>query len=189
MTLLLLGFSFGWLVFRLQTNEVSWQAPTTGAAPSQPQAAEVDAPSEDVPGAELPGLPRYPGSVRTEYRREDIGDFIVTEAEYLVAGDSEPAREFYRDVFRRENWSVGDFGFSRGEWVFFVIREEREALIEIEERGKVVEIELELSEPVPIPTEQEPRNSRNFPAQQPAPVQPAPPVYDDDEGDDLEEDD
>ena len=199
-TLLLMGFSAGWLVFHPRTNEVSRQSPAKVEAPSPP--AEVVVPPEDVPGAELAGLPRYPGSVRTEYRREDVGDLIVTEAEYLTTGDDEPVREFYRDVFRREDWSVGDLGFSRGEWVFFVIHEEREALIEIEERGKVVEIELELSEPTPE-IEETPLEPSPAPAQpdpqpvpaQPAP-QPAPPLYDDDdgyetpdEGDDLGDDD
>ena len=215
-TLLLLGFLAGWLVFRPHANEVSQQGPTTVEEPSQPSAAEVVVPPEDVSGVELPGLPRYPGSVRIEYRREDVGDLIVTEAEYLIVEDVEPVREFYRDVFRRNDWSVGDLGFSRGEWVFFVINEEREALIEIEERGKVVEIELELSEPAPEKTpqdappprtEQEPRGSGPpptpqptpvqpapqpapiQPAPQPAPAQPAPPVYDDDDGYEAPDDD
>ena len=193
-TLVLLGFSAGWLVFHQPTEELSRQEAITTEAPLPPPTAELDMPQEDVPGAELPGLPRYPGSVRTEYRREKVGDLIVTEAEYLIGGDADPVREFYRNVFRRNAWSVGDLGFSRGEWVFFVIRKEREALIEIEKREKVVEIELELSEPSPSPTEQKPGGSGNSPAAQPNPtpaVPAQPPVYDDgyeDQDDDLEED-
>lgn len=189
--LILLGFFAGWAVFRPQPEEFSRSAETVEE--SSPPAVDPTIPSEDVPGADVPGLARYPGSVRTEYRRERIRDLAVTEAEYMVAGEVKPVREFYRELFQREGWSVGDLGFYQGEWVFFVIRGEQEAMVEIEDLGEAGQIEIELSEPVPedpqiTPGGSAPAQPRPQPAPQPAPQ---PPVdddggyeYDDEAGDD-----
>lgn len=207
---MLLGFFAGWAVFRPQAEEFTQQARTV-EQPSPPPAVDPVVPSEDVPGAEVPGLPRYPDAVRTEYRRERIRDLIVTEAEYMVSGETEPVREFYRELFQREGWSVGDLGFNQGEWVFFVIRGDEEAIVEIQDLGDAGKIELELSEPAPESTPPEPtsREQREAsppqgggqqsvepspaPAPQPqpapAPAQPAPqPPADDDDGYEYDDD-
>lgn len=178
--LMLLGFFAGWAVFRPQAEEFNQEAETF-EEPSPPPAVEPVVPSEDVPGAEIPGLTRYPGSVRTEYRRERIRGLLVTEAEYMVAGEIDPVREFYRELFQREGWSVGDLGFSNGEWVFFVIRGDQEAIVEIQDLGDAGEIELELSEPAPPAPSPAPAPQPQ--AQPQAPVQPLPqpPVADDDD--------
>jgi hypothetical protein len=101
----------------------------------------------DVPGDDIPGLPRFPGSTRVEYRQALVGDLLETEAEYVVAGDMDPVYGFYRQVFDDEGWTVADLGIYQGEWTFFVISGEREALVEIESRGTLIEVEIELSEP------------------------------------------
>lgn len=193
MVLMLLGFFAGWAVFRQQAAELSPRVATV-EEPSQPPAADPVVPSEDVPGADVPGLTRYPGSVRTEYSRERIRDLIVTEGEYMISGETEPVREFYRELFQREGWSVGDLGFSQGEWVFFVIRGDQEAIVEIQDLGDAGEIELELSEPAPESPapETETRAEERAPAAtDPAPAPPAqapaqpipqPPPADDDDG-------
>ncbi len=203
---MMLGFLAGWAVFRPGAEEIS----RTGSATVEetaPPPTEPEVPAEDAPGAEVPGLDRYPGSVRTEYRREHIRDLIVTEAEYMVDDDVEAVREFYRELFHRDGWSVGDLGFFQGEWVFFVIRGDHEAIVEITDLGETVEIELELSELSPdkqnqqtTPPEQQapadpapaPETPPQAPAQpapqQPAPA-PAPPPADDDDGYDYDDDD
>lgn len=201
---MLLGFFAGWAVFRPSAEEISRTGAATVEETTVPPATDPEVPEEDVPGAEVPGLERYPDSVRTEYRRENIRDLIVTEAEYMTAADADAVREFYRELFHREGWSVGDLGFFQGEWVFFVIRGDHEAIVEITDLGETVEIELELSELSPggqdsqatppsqqqPPADTAPENPNQAPAQQApqqqAPQQPAP--ADDDDGYDYDDD-
>ena len=206
--LMLAGFLAGWVVFRPDAEEISRTGATT-VEESTPPPTQPEVPEEDVPGAEVPGLDRYPGSVRTEYRREHIRDLIVTEAEYMAAADVDAVREFYRELFHKDGWSVGDLGFFQGEWVFFVIRGDHEAIVEITDQGETVEIELELSElspdkqdqqttppeqqapadpaPQPEPSPQAPAQPAPQPAPAPAPA-PAPPPADDDDGYDYDDD-
>ncbi|MBA2362116.1 MAG: hypothetical protein H0V86_01135 [Chloroflexia bacterium] len=101
----------------------------------------------DVPGSDIETIPRYPGSVRVEYRRSVDQRLLKTEVEYVVTADLEPVHDFYREIFRVHRWLVADLGFSQGEWTFFLVEAEREAVIEIESRGELVEVEIELSEP------------------------------------------
>ena len=104
-------------------------------------------PELDAPGADIVELPRYPGAVRVEYRQTYKDSLVVTEVEYVVSAELEPIHDFYRNVFDKGGWSVADLGFYQGEWTFFVIAGSREALVEIEARGSLVEVEIELSEP------------------------------------------
>jgi hypothetical protein len=106
-------------------------------------------PEKDVPGANISGLPRYPGSVRIHYKREDLDNIVWTEVSYVTPAEVDTVREFYRDVFRTEGWSVGDIGFSDGTWNFFVIEGEREVYIELEPRDEIVEVDFKLTEPKP----------------------------------------
>ncbi len=117
-------------------------------------------PSEDVSGEDILGLPRYPGSVRAEYEREEADDFVETNVGYVATVSGlDTVREFYRDTFREEEWSVANAEFSEGEWSFLVTQDEREALVEFEtradSRGGLVDIRIELSEPLPEEDEEE----------------------------------
>jgi hypothetical protein len=38
-----------------------------------PPALDPQMPRKDAPGGDVPGLPRFPGSVRTEYVQKDLG--------------------------------------------------------------------------------------------------------------------
>ena len=140
-------------------------------------------PSEDVPGEDIPGLPRYPGSVRDEYEREEADDLVVTNVGYVAAVSSlDTIREFYRDTFREEDWSVANAEFSEGRWSFLVTQDEREALVEFGtrtgSRGGLIEIRIELSEPPPeedaegstSESESAPSNSATTPTPGPAPA-------------------
>jgi hypothetical protein len=124
------------------------------------QVVATPAPSEDVPGEDIPGLPRYPGSVRDEYEREEADDLIITKVGYVAAVSSlDTIREFYRDTFREEDWSVANAEFSEGRWSFLVTQDEREALVEFGTRtgshGGLIETRIELSEPPPEEGEEE----------------------------------
>ena len=145
--LLLLGFAAGWAV-------VGWQV--AGAVMSNLSPTPVSTPIKswsipvsDTPGAEISSLPRYANSTRVDYRRVVEDELIVTEVEYVTPDSLEAVHDFYRDVFQAKHWSVADLDFSEGEWTFFLISGRREAVVEIQSRGPVVEIEIELSEPHP----------------------------------------
>ncbi|MBA2375546.1 MAG: hypothetical protein ACR2N0_04765 [Rubrobacteraceae bacterium] len=118
------------------------------AAPEEtPRAQSPSIPREDVTGSDISGLSRYPGSVRIEYIREDQGSMIWTETEYLTDAGLSQVREFYRDSFRSEDWSVNDVGFAQNAWVFFIVKDEREVFVEIRPRGDIVEVDIEQTEP------------------------------------------
>ena len=128
-----------WLLCGSRPGRLVDRSPRPAAAPA--------APTADVPGAEFPGLPRYPGSVRIAYSQRVEGGLVVTEANYAAQAELDAVRELYRQVFQSEGWSVVDVRFSQDRWTFFVVQGAREALIEIESRGALVEVALGLSEP------------------------------------------
>jgi hypothetical protein len=104
-------------------------------------------PDLEVPGSDIAGLPRYPAATRVEYRQTFEDELVVTEVEYLVIAEFEAVHDYYRNVFHTEGWTEADLEFHRGEWKFFVIRGSREALVEVEALGKLVEVEIDVSEP------------------------------------------
>lgn len=107
-----------------------------------------EVPLHDVPGADIRDLPRFPGSTRVEYRQESVDGSLETEVEYLVSGRLDTVHDYYRVVFAEEGWSVADLGVRQGEWTFLLIKDDREALLELEARGTIVEVEIEVMQPV-----------------------------------------
>ncbi len=105
-------------------------------------------PSEDAPGEDVVDLPRYPGSVRVAYERNQLDALVRTRARYLSAEELDAVRGFYRGVFRSEDWRVANAEFSDGEWTFLAVKGEREADIEVRSQGAGVETEMRLSEPL-----------------------------------------
>lgn len=168
--LFLAGLSAGWaLVQREPEPRLSSRTsapPTTVAAPLPPAA--------DVPGEDVPGLPRYPDSVRTGYERGERGGLVVIRARYLTTEGLDAVRGFYRGVFQSEDWEEADADFSEDEWTFYVTNGEREATVRISDLGPSVETSIELTEPSP---EETPPRRTPEPEPEPAPVpapQPAP---------------
>jgi hypothetical protein len=187
LALLMTGGTLGWTV----AGQSGWTLAGYGELPEEtrpsrleapPPAPEASIPEKDVPGGNISGLPRYPGSVRIHYRREDLDNVVWTEVRYVTSADIDAVREFYRDVFRTEGWSVGDVGFSEGTWNFFVIDGEREVYIELEPRDEIVEVDFELTEPKPDkelkpeqkdePGKRSAKSNTQAPAPQPAPSRP-----------------
>lgn len=123
--------------------------PDTPPASAAVPTADLTVPVMDVPGEDIAGLPPYPDMRRVEYRQVIMGDLLETEVEYVMEGDLEPVHDYFRGVFDAEGWDVADLHIFQGEWTFFVIKDEREALVELESRGPLVEVEIELTEPLP----------------------------------------
>lgn len=144
--LLAAGVIIGRLSLDIQPRATASVVPSLVAVPT----ADLSVPDMDVPGEEIPGLPRFPGMRRVEYRQVILGNLLETEAEYVMEGPLEPIHDFYRQVFDEEGWSVADLQIFQGEWTFFVIQNGREALVELESRGPLVEVEIELNEPLPV---------------------------------------
>lgn len=106
-------------------------------------------PEKDAPGADISGLPRYPGSVRVGYECRKVDELRLVKASYLTSDRLDAVRGFYRGVFRSESWTVANVEFSGGEWSFLAVDDEREADIRISPRGPSVEADVRLSEPLP----------------------------------------
>ena len=116
-----------------------------------PSPSRFSIPDVDAQGSDIPDLPRYPGSVRVDFGRTVAGGFVVTEIEYLTTDDVQAVHDFYRSVFDRYGWRIGNADFERGDWTFLLLRSRTEVTLELEQRGGVVEVDIELSEPVRRP--------------------------------------
>jgi hypothetical protein len=161
--LALAGFGVGWFLSGLQLANLRESPGSPPAATTPPTTPDVALPKEDTPGQDFSDLPRYPGSVRVEYRRHVSGAGIVrVETEYLSTAKLDDVRGFYRDVFRSEGWTVASFDVSEGEWDFFVVKGDREAMVEIEPLDGLLDVEIEVSEPE---KDRAPRNRQTAPPQ------------------------
>ncbi len=110
----------------------------------------VRVPTEDVAGKEIPGLPRYPGSVRVDHERGQRAGLELVRARYLTHDGLDAVRGYYRGVFRAKAWEVVNAEFYEDEWTFLAAHGEREAHVEIEAHaGGVTGMDIELSEPTP----------------------------------------
>ena len=158
--LVLAAFAVGWTLSGLNVERPQ------AAPPSQPVSATSSAKEavgpraavgKDVPGKDLAGLPRPPGSTRAGYRQERLEGFARTRLEYVTeAASPNEIRAFYRRSFASEGWVVADLGFSPEEWYFFVVKDEREALVEIHALRSPVVVEIELTGPGETPANDAP---------------------------------
>lgn len=174
------GALLGGMVTTVGTASPTPTPGMTAAAAVSPSAAPM--PPADVDGDDLARLPRYPASVRTEFQVSVDEQFRLTVTEYLAAAELDDVRTFYQNVIADHGWQRADIAFSGGEWTYVLVDGASEALVEIEETGGLIEIDLQLSEPsAPAPTA-----DPAPPTQQPAAP---PPPGEDDDGDDGDDDD
>ena len=94
------------------------------------------------------GLPEFPGATLSEFREEVFGDERLTEIEYLVDSAVPEVQAHYQAAFARGGWTVTDTKWVHGEWVYTMSRGARRAIVEIEHRDGVTEVEVELTEPL-----------------------------------------
>jgi hypothetical protein len=141
--LLAAGFALGRLVTATQPQVTPGPTPSSSLE-TEPRLPEL-LPVADVDGSDLDVLPRYPGSVRTQYRVRDDAAGTVTKVEYLASGSVEAVRSFYRQAFIDHGWTVVDLQLAYGELRYLITDGEREGEADIESRGGgVVEIDLEV---------------------------------------------
>lgn len=127
-------------------------APTEADPPSRgPVIAERDwLPVHEAPGQEIPGLPRFPGSVRVDFDRQAAGGVVVTDVDYLTATPLTQVQRFYRVELASNGWRVADVSFVRGEWSFLALRGRTEVVLQVAARGPLVEVDIEQHRPSPI---------------------------------------
>lgn len=165
-------------------------SPTPSPTPV-PTAAAL--PARDVDGDDLERLPRFPGSVRTEYEVSRDDRYRLTAAEYLADATVAEVRRFYQRVIDDHGWERADVNYAGGEWTYVLVDGRTEALIEIEESKGLVEIDLQISEPIASPRPDPTPSPSPSPSPGPAAPPPAPPAPspsqddDDDDGDDDDE--
>lgn len=176
------GFSAGRLIGELTAGEQSPRpVPTLTPSPAL-------LPDEDAPGRDVPGLRRYPGSVRTAYERRADDESLRVAASYLVDTGRNEVRAFYVDAFHADGWEIVDVGFSSGTWTFVLERTPRQATVEIGSGGELTAIHLEATRPLADETPQPTTEPTPRPTPAPPPP-PPPPPDDDDDGDDGDDDD
>lgn len=116
--------------------------------PSESSSAQQTLPQSDAPGRDMPGVERYPQSVRVKYERYDLGAAEVIEVGYLTDSGIEDVSTFYEDMGQDGNWRTVGFAASQGDELGMLIargegEDRREVLIEVEPRGDFVSVELE----------------------------------------------
>lgn len=173
---LLGGFLLGSTLPELTDRTRATPSPTAVAASPGATAR----PTADVAGEDLARLPRYPGSVRSEFAITVDERYRLTAVEFLADESLDAVRAFYQGVIAQHGWQRADIGYSAGEWTYVLVDGSTEALIEIEVTGGLVEIDLQVSEPIEKP----PAEPTPVPTAAPPPQQPAPAPPDDDDDDD-----
>jgi hypothetical protein len=149
-------------------------AASPSPTPSVPASVSAELPAADVAGEDLARLPRYPGSVRTEYEISRDDRVRRAAVEYLADATLDDVRSFYQGVMAEHGWERADIAYSGGEWTYVLVDGMSEALVELEVSGGLVEIDLQISDPI----ESAPEGSA-----------PPPDDHDDDDGDDDDDDD
>jgi hypothetical protein len=117
--------------------------------PPAPQVSLLDSKKTDgdVPGVEIGGLPRYPGSVRSEFRETTWSGATVAEAEYRTQDPVAAVLRHYRTAFHAAGWTLDGQTYEMGEHVYAVTLGDQRATVEIERLGSDVEVEIELVRP------------------------------------------
>ena len=154
--------------------------PTPAVTPS-----DSALPASDVTGDDLERLPRYPGSVRTEYEVSIDDRYRLIAVEYFADATVDEVRLFYQGVIEEHGWERADIQYAGGEWTYVLVDGSVEALVEIEVTRGLVEIDLQLSAPIASPRESpSPTPEPTRPPQATPSPAPAPPSDDDDDDDD-----
>lgn len=130
---------------------VPWLNNVPGLSPQASDTRQT-LPSSDAPGRDMPGIERYPDSVRVKYESYDLGEAEVIEAEYLTEDSMEEASTFYSELIQNQGWRTAGSDVSLGEELGLLVtnddsEEERRIFIEMEPRGDLVSIELEETSP------------------------------------------
>jgi hypothetical protein len=179
-TVLVLVLAVGFFVGRTATAIETAAAPRPTASLRPELAGPATLPVVDVEGADVRGLPRYPGSVRTSFKRSETALATATRLEYLAVAGLDEVRSFYRQSFADYGWTVIDLELGYGELKYLIANDIVDGFVDIESRGGgVVEIDLEAVTPLPSAAATGPPEETSAPQPTPMPAptaQAAPPA-------------
>ncbi len=188
---LILGVLVGGIALgRVVTAITQPVRPMSTATPTPSSSAPaIGLPVSDVPGEDLERLPRYPGSVRTEYEISVDERYRLRITEFMVDAPLEEVRLFYQAVIDDHGWEIADIGYTGGEWTYVLVDGRTEALIELEVTSRYAEIDLQVSRPITTPEPTPTPEPTSEPTAQPTarPPAPPPPPTDDDDDDDSDD--
>jgi len=124
-----------------------WPGDVSGLRSASPE-TERNLPQSDTPGRDIPGVERYPQSVRVKYERYGLGESEVVEVSYLTDSSIEDVRDFYEGDARGRGWHTEGADVHAGEELGILLsrdegERERRVLIEIEPQGELVSVDLE----------------------------------------------
>jgi len=131
----------------------SEEAPTNRASPQSSPPL-----SGDAAGADVPALPRFPGSRRAWYREANSGNLVIIDVGYDAVASIDAVLAHYRDVFR-SGWVYGDIIVTSDRTRYFVIRNDREAIVDVTADGGIVTVAVVHSRPSPTATASGPGTS------------------------------
>ncbi len=90
------------IVGRLKTDDMKDIAEE---APAEETAQEgIRPPILDVAGEDIPGVPRYPGSVRISQTRADDGERTLTTSQYIASVGFDEIFRFYKEELPANGW-------------------------------------------------------------------------------------
>lgn len=154
----------------------------TATATSEPPAIEptatatpVELPQGDVPGEDIPDVPRYPDSVRVAYGADSTGTEIRISVEYVTLDALEPVHEHVRNIVNTFGWHVAGEDFTAATLRFVLEREGEHVEMSLSQSAGLTLISIDYSRVEPVVEEE----SVPEPAIEPEPqVDPPPPVPD-----------
>ena len=103
--LLILGIGGGYYLYwqaKQAVQRATENLPAT--TPDETGQEEETLPSSDVAGTDIEGIPRYPGSVRTEYAKDPESPF--TSITYKVKKTKKEIFDYYKEQLPKNNWQL-----------------------------------------------------------------------------------
>jgi hypothetical protein len=104
----------------------------------------------DVDGTDVPGIPRVPGALRTEYRQAIWDGNVVTEVEYRVVRSVDEVRDHLHRAIASEAWTLVSETRHHGEWRYRLARGTRSVTVSIEPLAPKAEVEIEIEVVDPV---------------------------------------
>ena len=143
-------------------------------------ATPVELPEADVPGEDIPDVPRYPGSVRVAYGTTETDSASSVELEYQTLDALDPVHEHVRAIIDTYDWALTQEAFSGQERAFVLVRDHEEVQIRLRtgEGRTVISMHYSVTrqpEPTPEPEPEVVTEPVNQPQSEPEPVAEPPP--------------
>lgn len=122
---------------------------TTEASDEKDTEDEETPPQSDVKGSDIEDVPRYPGSVRVEYVRQESDTKTTTYMNYVAEATFDEAFNFYEKALQDNGWDIQKKVESNEEGGFIASKGSKQVVIRWEANsdfGGYIDIEIQLTE-------------------------------------------